>query len=87
MAPLSRSYTEGSKAIPYRPRRRRGFRPRHAPAIASCRSPERYAVDQTAGSFMPLDTGIHWEWRNPLNIIPALILLFAVAAIVGMLLS
>jgi hypothetical protein len=33
---------------------------------------------------MPLDTGIHWEWRNPLNILPALILFLLVVALVAM---
>lgn len=23
-------------------------------------------------SHMPIDTDIHWDWRNPLNIIPAI---------------
>ena len=32
---------------------------------------------------MPLDTAMHWEWRNPLNIIPAVILLLIVIALVA----
>ena len=39
------------------------------------------------GSHMPLDTAIHWDWRNPLNIIPALLLLSAVITLVALLVS
>jgi hypothetical protein len=35
------------------------------------------------GSRMPLDTEIHWTWRNPLNILLVILLLFVVAAVVG----
>jgi hypothetical protein len=38
------------------------------------------------GSHMPIDTGIHWEWSNPLNILPALILVLLLAAVIGMVL-
>lgn len=31
-------------------------------------------------AYMPLDIVPHWEWRNPLNIIPALILLLMIIA-------
>jgi hypothetical protein len=34
---------------------------------------------------MPLDTDAHWDWRNPLNVIPAMILLLIVIALVAML--
>lgn len=37
------------------------------------------------GSHMPLDTMLHWDWRNPLNIIPAFILLLFILTIVGLL--
>jgi len=39
------------------------------------------------GSHMALDTDIHWEWRNPLNILPALILVLLVVALVGLVLA
>ncbi|HWQ14284.1 MAG TPA: hypothetical protein VNL77_15905 [Roseiflexaceae bacterium] len=39
------------------------------------------------GSHMPLDTDIHWDWRNPLNIIPASMLLLLVIAVVGLILG
>ena len=39
------------------------------------------------GSHMPIDTAIHWEWSNPLNILPALILVFMVVAVIAMVLA
>jgi hypothetical protein len=47
---------------------------------------ERYDKDRL-GSHMPLDTDIHWEWRNPLNILPALILFLLAAAVIAMVLA
>ena len=37
-----------------------------------------------AGSHMPLDVGIHWHWRNPLNVMPAILLLLTVCALVSL---
>jgi hypothetical protein len=85
MASLSRIYTESSKTSTYKPRRRRGGRPRQLPATSGRAMPERYALEPVPGSFMPLDAQAHWDWRNPLNIIPAVILLFVIAALAGML--
>ncbi len=36
------------------------------------------------GPRMVLDTGIHWTWRNPLNLIPATLLLLELISLVGM---
>jgi hypothetical protein len=47
---------------------------------------ERFSRDRL-GSHMPLDTSIHWEWRNPLNILPALILAVLALAVIGMVLA
>jgi hypothetical protein len=45
-------------------------------------------VDTTRqGSHMPIDTDIHWTWRNPLNIIPAFVLVCIVIAVVGTIVS
>jgi hypothetical protein len=44
---------------------------------------ERFATGAIFGSHMPLDTEAHWDWRNPLNIIPAMILLLIVIALVA----
>ena len=39
------------------------------------------------GSHMPLDTNIHWDWANPLNILPALVLVVTLIAVLGMILA
>jgi len=46
---------------------------------------ENYKTRNT-GSHMPLDTEVHWVWRNPLNIIPAIILVCMLVALISMLL-
>ncbi|MFN8476740.1 MAG: hypothetical protein U0074_02795 [Kouleothrix sp.] len=33
----------------------------------------------------PLDIHLHWEWRNPLNIIPAFMVAMVLAAVIGLL--
>jgi hypothetical protein len=43
--------------------------------------------DPPRGAHMPLDTTVHWDWRNPLNVLPALFLLVLVLAVVGSLLT
>ena len=35
---------------------------------------------------MPLDTGIHWHWRNPLNVLPAFLLVLLVFALLSLVL-
>jgi hypothetical protein len=32
---------------------------------------------------MPLDTDMHWDWRNPLNLLPAAIMLLVLFALVA----
>jgi len=44
---------------------------------------ERFTTVGIFGSHMPLDIDSHWDWRNPLNIIPGLILLLFVIALVA----
>ncbi len=44
---------------------------------------ERFATGAIFGSHMPLDTEAHWAWRNPLNAIPAAILLLIVIALLA----
>lgn len=36
------------------------------------------------GSHMPIDTDTHWTLRNPINILPALILVLVLLAVLGM---
>ncbi len=70
------------------PRVRRGGpggprRPR--PSLPRTRHPENYFNTGTVyGSHMPLDIDIHWHWRNPLNIVPASILLLLALALGAM---
>jgi hypothetical protein len=44
---------------------------------------ERFTTGTIFGSHMPLDTDAHWDWRNPLNVIPAMVLLLIVIALVA----
>jgi hypothetical protein len=45
-----------------------------------------YCMSNTRfGSHMPLDTQIHWDWRNPLNVIPAFMILLFVLTAIGLL--
>ena len=44
-----------------------------------------FMSNKAAGSHMPLDTQIHWDWRNPLNIIPAFIALLFILTVIGLL--
>lgn len=39
------------------------------------------------GSHMPLDTQMHWNWSNPLNIIPAFIALLFVLMVIGLIIG
>jgi hypothetical protein len=43
--------------------------------------------DDHIGSHMPLDTDIHWDWLNPLNILPAFVLFVIALALVAAVLS
>ena len=81
---LTRTYSDNSThELAGNPRTRRGG-PR-LPQSAAAREDlaERFATGAIFGSHMPLDTEAHWDWRNPLNIIPAAILLVIVIALVA----
>lgn len=39
---------------------------------------------ERVGSHMPLDTQSHWHWSNPLNLLPALLLVLCVVALVAL---
>jgi hypothetical protein len=62
------------------PRRQRATMPRHEQY-------EPYLIDPPNGSHLPLDTSVHWDWRNPLNILPALLLLVVLLALVELVLA
>jgi hypothetical protein len=44
----------------------------------------RYLSSGGFGSHMPLDTEIHWDWRNPLNVIPAIMLVLLIVAVLAL---
>jgi hypothetical protein len=44
----------------------------------------RYGAVDYLGSHMPLDADIHWEWRNPLNLIPLTFVFLLIIALVAM---
>jgi hypothetical protein len=86
MTSLSLLYTDNkATAIALRthwggPRRQRATMTRHEQY-------EPYLIDIPYGSHMPLDTSVHWDWRNPLNILPALLLLVVLLALVELVLA
>jgi hypothetical protein len=69
-----------------RPRVRYG-RPGGRPATARYEQAEHPAIVKGHGSHMPIDIDIHWDWRNPLNVIPASMVLLLLTAVVGMILG
>lgn len=84
MATLPQTYTNNTaRDLRAKPRLRFGGpRPRR-PSAAHEDWFERFTATSVFGSHMPLDTDMHWEWRNPLNLIPAVILLLIVIALVA----
>ena len=81
---ITRTYTENSAPeLVSTPRSRLGGPRNPRPAAAREDWFERFTPSVTFGSHMPLDTDMHWDWRNPLNLIPALILLLIVIALVA----
>ncbi len=79
MAPLTPTYRTSAFALPLarlggprRPRLPRFERPQHQTPLGG-------------GSHAPLDIHPHWDWRNPLNIIPAAVLGTFVLGVVAML--
>jgi hypothetical protein len=48
---------------------------------------EYFTTSKPFGSHMPLDTVLHWDWRNPLNIIPGFILLLFVLTVIGLIIA
>jgi hypothetical protein len=57
------------------------------PTITRHEQYERQLIDTPYGSHMPLDTSVHWDWRNPLNILPALVLFVVLLALVELVLA
>ncbi|MBK9945318.1 MAG: hypothetical protein U0Z44_10825 [Kouleothrix sp.] len=84
MATLTDTYSPTANTT--KPRARTGGprRPQPEQPRATHDWVERYSAI-ASGSHMPLDTDIHWNWYNPLNIIPAFILLLFALTIIGLL--
>jgi|KBSMisStaDraftv2_1062788.scaffolds.fasta_scaffold3652013_1 hypothetical protein len=81
---ISRSYTDTTtRERTGKPRSRPGGPRPSRSAAAREEWFERFTAGPGRGSHMPLDTAMHWEWRNPLNIIPAVILLLIVLALIA----
>jgi hypothetical protein len=81
---LTRTYSDNpAHDLASTPRARLGG-PRlpHSAATHSDRA-ERSTIGGLFGSHMPLDIDAHWDWRNPLNLIPAMILLLFIVALVA----
>lgn len=84
MTTTTRTFTDNLKrATLIKPHVRLGGPRRRRPIARPKDWYERFSSVDTLGSHMPLDTDIHWDWRNPLNIIPAFMLLVIVIAVVG----
>jgi hypothetical protein len=86
MTSLSRTYT-GNKATAIALRTRWGGPRRRRPTTTRYEQYERRLNDTPYRSHMPLDTSVHWDWRNPLNILPALVLLVVLLALVELVLA
>jgi hypothetical protein len=81
---LTRTYSDNSTPeLANNPLARLGGPRLPQPAAAREDLAERFATGAIFGSHMPLDTQAHWDWRNPLNAIPAVILLLIIIALVA----
>lgn len=65
-------------------RRERTGRPRRAPLRLFSESSLTAPVRDQYGSHMPLDTQSHWTWSNPLNLIPATLIIATAVALVAL---
>lgn len=87
MTTITHTYAEDStlalqpRARTGGPRRPRGEQPNKQDWF------ERYTAQTTYGSHMPLDIRFNWDWRNPLNVIPAFMLMLFMITIVGLMLG
>jgi hypothetical protein len=81
---LTRTYGDNpARELASTPRARMGGPGLPQSAAANDDLIERFSTGAIFGSHMPLDIDAHWEWRNPLNLIPAMILLLFVIALVA----
>jgi hypothetical protein len=83
---LTRAYSDNTThELAGNPRARLGGPRLPQPTAGRENLVERFTTGAIFGSHMPLDTDAHWDWRNPLNVIPAMILLLIVIALVAVL--
>lgn len=88
MTSFANSYTDSLKNdATDRVRVRKGEPPRPRPATTRYERLTNPGAGGSFGSHMPLDTEVHWEWRNPLNVLPAILLLMLLIALAAMVLS
>ena len=81
---LTRAYSDNStRELASNPRARSGGPRLPHTAGAHEELIERLTTGTIFGSHMPLDIDAHWDWRNPLNVIPAMLLLLIVIALVA----
>lgn len=81
---LTRTYRDNSThELADNPRARLGGPHLPRPTAAHEELIERFVSGTILGSHMPLDIDAHWDWRNPLNVIPAMVLLLFVIALVA----
>jgi hypothetical protein len=85
MTTVTQAYSKDSSSKTSRmPRERTGGARGDQPETSN-EQVEYFVSNMPFGSHMPLDTQLHWDWRNPLNIIPAFMLLLLVLTIVVLL--
>ena len=81
---ITRAYADNSTIdLASKPRARVGGPNPQGPAAAAEEFFGRIVSNAPFGSHMPLDVDMHWDWRNPLNIIPAMMVLLIVIALVA----
>ena len=80
---ITRTYSDSTHALTGEARARLGGpRPRGTFTVRE-EQLERFVNRSFFGSHMPLDTEAHWDWHNPLNIIPAAVLMVFLIALVA----
>jgi len=88
MTALSSTYTDATtRETILEPRARTGGPRGRGPEMRRDRYYDRFMLPGTAGSHMPLDIEPHWSWANPLNLIPAFVLLMLLVSVVELLLG
>ncbi|HEU5098902.1 MAG TPA: hypothetical protein VFU22_07785 [Roseiflexaceae bacterium] len=84
---ITRTYSDSASSLAGEARVRLGGPRSGGTSTAREERIERFMNTSLFGSHMPLDTDAHWDWRNPLNIIPAAILLVSLIALVATIVS